>query len=151
MTAAPHVVRLRDPAGAESFLCYAAPGLTPDRAAATRFVSAAVAHRAAVAAIHGDSDAFWPSERESAARTARERRGWTATAEPCEPVTVTNPSTADVIAAYQAAFLRANGRAVAVTYERGWFTVEGLFRNSYRRGELLKATDTLNARHGVRV
>jgi len=55
--------------------------MTPDRDKATRFASAHVATRAANAAIYGDPAAFWNSERESAARTRRERRGWTADVE----------------------------------------------------------------------
>lgn len=47
MTAAPHLVRLVDPAGDAAFLCYDAPGMTPDRDAGTRFTSRAVAVRAA--------------------------------------------------------------------------------------------------------
>tara|TARA_R110000868_G_scaffold354796_1_gene616077 strand:+ start:164 stop:421 length:258 start_codon:yes stop_codon:yes gene_type:complete len=76
-----HLAILTDPAGVSAFLCYAAPGLTQDRSAATAFASEHVARRAANAAIYGEPDAFWPSERASAARTRRERKGWTATTE----------------------------------------------------------------------
>ncbi len=76
-----HLVRLTDPAGASAFVCYAYPGVTQDRAAATRFVSAHVAARAARDQIHGCADAFWRSERESAALTRAARKGWTATVE----------------------------------------------------------------------
>jgi len=77
-----HLVRLTDPSGASAFVCYAYPGVTQDHAAATRFTSAHVAARAARNRIHGCADAFWPSERESAARTRAARKGWTATVEP---------------------------------------------------------------------
>ena len=76
-----HLVILTDPAGVSAFLCYAAPGLTQDRDAATAFASEHVARRAANAAIYGEPNAFWTSERESAAHTRRERKGWTATTE----------------------------------------------------------------------
>ena len=50
-----HLAILTDPAGVSAFLCYAAPGLTQDRSAATAFASEHVARR--------------------------ERKGWTATTE----------------------------------------------------------------------
>lgn len=76
-----HLVRLTDPAGVSTFVCYTYPGVTQDRAAATRFVSAHVATLAARDQIHGCADAFWPSERESAALTRAARKGWTAAVE----------------------------------------------------------------------
>ncbi len=76
-----HLVRLADPAGATAFVCYVYPGVTKDRDAATRFASALVAARVARDQIHGCADAFWPSERESAALTRAARKGWTATVE----------------------------------------------------------------------
>lgn len=80
-----HLARLSDAAGAfAGFICYAAPGLTPDRDKATRFVNRAVACGAASAFIYGDPAAFWPSERESAKRAAAAHKGWTYDAEPVQ-------------------------------------------------------------------
>lgn len=82
----PAIVRFTDPAGAVTFLCHDAPGHTQDPAAAVRFVSDAVAYRAANAAIYGDPNAFWNSERESA-KLARDRMsGWRATVEEAAPL-----------------------------------------------------------------
>lgn len=75
------LAKVTDPAGLASYLCYECPGLTPDRDKATRFVSRHVATRAANAAIYGEPEAFWNSERESAERVRRERLGWTASVE----------------------------------------------------------------------
>lgn len=55
--------------------------LTHDRDVATAFASEHVARRAANAAIYGEPDAFWASERESAAAIRHARKGWTATTE----------------------------------------------------------------------
>ena len=65
---------LIDPEGKESFLAY---GPTTDKQEdATRYLNASVAVKAACAIIYGDRDAFWPSERQHAANTRREHRGW---------------------------------------------------------------------------
>lgn len=72
----PAVARLTSPAGAVSYVCYEAPGHTSDPAAATRFATDRVAWRAANAAIYGDPNAFWPSERRAAANTRQRMRGW---------------------------------------------------------------------------
>lgn len=80
----PAIAKLTDPKGAVRFLCYDAPGHTADRNAATRFANDSVAWRAANAAIYGDPNAFWDSERRSAAATRDRMRGWSATVEACE-------------------------------------------------------------------
>lgn len=71
------ICRLIAPDGAESFVCYDAPGTTPDRDKATRFANAGVAWRAGQSAVYGDRHAFWNSERASAAATARRMAGYT--------------------------------------------------------------------------
>ena len=80
-----HIVRARAPDGAESFVCYAAPGLTPDRRAATRFNSREIAARVARSERWGEPAAFWESERRSAAATRAARKGWEFSVEPVTP------------------------------------------------------------------
>jgi hypothetical protein len=75
------LVRLRAPDGAESFLCYDCPGHTPDAARATRFATDAVAWRAARAAVYGNPDAFWDSERRNAELTRQRMAGYVASVE----------------------------------------------------------------------
>lgn len=77
-----YVIRARDPAGAESFICWKAPGLTPDRADAQHFTNKPAAQRAAHSSRWGDPAAFWNSERASAAATRKAREGWTFEVEP---------------------------------------------------------------------
>lgn len=81
MTEAYHV-RAKAPDGALAFVCYDAPGLTPDRAKATAFTNRAAAERAAHRARWGDPGAFWNSERASAAATRTRMAGWTFEVEP---------------------------------------------------------------------
>jgi len=77
-----HLARLTDPQGRTFYLCREAPGYTPDRDKAIEFINAHVATRAGSAAIYGDSEAFWNSERESARLTRERMKGWSAEAEP---------------------------------------------------------------------
>ena len=65
---------LIEPTGEEHFLAYGPT--TKDRAQATRFINSSVAVKAACAIIYGDRDAFWESERQHAANTRREHKGW---------------------------------------------------------------------------
>lgn len=56
------------------WLCYG-PN-SPDGREASRFLSHDVAARAGHAAIYGNPNAFWNSERQSAENTRRRMRGW---------------------------------------------------------------------------
>lgn len=75
------LAKLTSPAGDVVYVCHAAPGHTPNASAAIRFASDRAAWRAANAAIYGSPDAFWNSERASAAATRERMRGWTASIE----------------------------------------------------------------------
>lgn len=74
-----YLAQIVDPSASTAWLCYEAPGLTEDKAKATRFTSEAAAYWAARAAVWGDPGAFWPSERASAEKVAasRGKKGWT--------------------------------------------------------------------------
>lgn len=75
------IVRLTDPHGRVAYLCYGAPGVTPDPAGATRFATDRAAWRAANASLYGEPDAFWNSERAGAVATRLKMRGWLASIE----------------------------------------------------------------------
>lgn len=77
----PAIVKLLSPKGETEYVCYDAPGHTPERAKATRFITDSAAWTAARAVIHGDPNAFWNSERRSAEITRERMKGWTATVE----------------------------------------------------------------------
>lgn len=57
-------------------------GLTDDPAQATAFANRNVALRAAGNMVHGDPNAFWESERRSAALARQKYRGWKTSAVP---------------------------------------------------------------------
>lgn len=82
MSAVRHLCEVTAPDGAVSYICYAAPGKTPDPMQATAFISKGIAESAGRSLLFGDPRAFWESERRSAENTRRAHVGWTFRAVP---------------------------------------------------------------------
>ena len=80
MTAGRYLCILIEPNGDEWFSAYGPH--TKARSEATEYTNEQAAHRAGRSSIYGNPDAFWDSERRSAALTAKEHRGWTYRVEP---------------------------------------------------------------------
>jgi hypothetical protein len=68
------LVILIEPSGDEWFVAWG-PN-TKDRAEAMRFLNASVGVKVACERIFGSRDAFWESERQHAANTRIEHKGW---------------------------------------------------------------------------
>ena len=69
-----HIVKYTRPDGT---ICYDAHGpVTEDIKLASHYISRDVALRAGNNRVHGNSNAFWNSERESAKRAAEDHKGW---------------------------------------------------------------------------
>jgi len=76
----PHVARLTSPDGAVCYVAYT--GLCAAPADGVQFASSVVAHKAGQAYIGFDPNAFWESERNSAAIARKKYRGWRAESVP---------------------------------------------------------------------